>query len=290
MKIKKHVFVTGITGNQGSAIAKYLIEDGYKVTGLTRNANSKKALNWKNQGVIIVEGNLDKPLTYQSEMKGVDAIFFIQSLQNKNKEIQQGIRFIETVISNNIKHLVYTSVYGADLNTGIPHFDSKYEIEKHIMSSNINYTILRPASFFENYLIPQVANGIKKGTFVSPLNQTCKQQMISVDAIGKIATQVISNPEKYSSRTLTIATDEFQIGNLPNLFSEALNRPVKYKKLPGLIVRLVMGSNLHKMFKYLNENEFRVINNIQEVRDEFNIKSDFKNWVNKNFKPVINKG
>jgi len=290
MEIKKHIFVTGITGNQGSATARYLLDSGHEVTGLTRDSNSEKAMHWKNQGVTIVEGDLDDPSTYQSEMNGSDAIFLIQSLQSKNKEIRQGKQFIDTVISNEIKHLVYTSVYGADLNTGIPHFDSKYEIEKHIRSSKINYTILRPASFYENYLFPRVANSIKKGKFITPLNKTCKQQMISVDVIGKIAAQVISNPEKYSGRTLSIATDEIQIGNLPQLFSEAINRPVRYKKLPGFIVRLAMGNDLHKMFKYMNENEFSMIDNIQDVRDEFNIQVDFKYWVTQNFKPTIRKG
>jgi len=285
MENKKHIFVTGITGNQVSAVTRHLLDHGHKVIGLTRDANSEKAQHWKNQGVNIVEGNLNDSSTYQSEMNKSDAIYFVQSLQSKNREIQQGKQFIDTIISNGINHLVYASVLGADLNTGIPHFDSKYEIEKHIRSSNINYTILRPASFYENYLLPQVANRIKKGKYVSPLNKTCKQQMIGVDDIGKIAAQVISNPKKYSSKTLSIATDENQIGNVPQLFSEAINKPVKYKKLPGFIVRLAMGNDLHKMFKYMNQNDFCVINNVQDVRDEFSINGDFKNWVNQNFTP-----
>ncbi|MBT8384201.1 MAG: NmrA family NAD(P)-binding protein, partial [Bacteroidia bacterium] len=244
---------------------------------------------WKNRGVHIVEGDLDDPTAYQHEMNGLDAIFFFQSLQSKNKEIQQGKKFIDTVISNDIKHFVYSSVVGADLNTGIPHFDSKYEIENHIRSSKINYSILRPASFYDNYLFPQVANGIKKGKFITPLNKTCKQQIISVDSIGKIAAQVISNPKKYSGKILSIATDEIQIGNLPELFSEAIDRPVKYQKLPGIIVRLAMGKDLHKMFKYMNKNDFCVIDNIQDIRDEFKINVDFKNWVDQHFKPDINK-
>ena len=287
MENKKQIFVTGITGNQGSAVARHLIDSGHKVTGLTRNANSEKAEHWKNQGVRIVEGNLNDSNTYQSEMKKSDAVYFVQSLQGKNSEIQQGKKFIDMVTSNNIKHLVYSSVLGADLNTGVPHFDSKYELEKYLISSNINYTILRPASFYENYLFPRVANDIKDGKFVSPLKKTCKQQIIGVDDIGKIAAQVIISPENYLNRTLSIATDEIQIGNLPQLFSEAIKRPVQYKKLPGFIVRLAMGRDLYKMIKYMNQNNFCVINNVQDVRAEFSINSDFKNWVNENFTPEI---
>mgnify|MGYP001818876028 CR=1 FL=1 len=191
MENKKRIFVTGITGNQGSAVTRHLLDKGYEIVGLTRDKNSDKAQHWKNQGVTIVEGNLNDTSTYQAVMNETDAIYFVQSLQKKNSEIQQGRQFIDAIRSSDSKHLVYASVVGADLKTGIPHFDSKYEIEKHIISSNINYTILRPASFYENYLIPQVANSIRKGKFVSPLNKSCKQQLIGVDDIGKITAQVI---------------------------------------------------------------------------------------------------
>ena len=179
---------------------------------------------------------------------------------------------------------------GADLETSVPHFESKFELENYIKSKNLNYSILRPASFYENHLFPRVANDIKKGKYISPLNKMCNQQMIGVDDIGKIAATIFSNKEKYNHKTISIATDEWQIGKIPQVFSEAMNKPVSYKKLPGFITRLAMGKDLSKMFKYMNQNDFSVVNNIHEVRAEFNINGDFRSWVNKNFSPkTINK-
>lgn len=288
MEHKKLIFVTGITGKQGGAVARHLLEQGHGIIGLTRDANSEKANHWKNQGVQIVEGNLNDASAYLSELKKSDAIYFVQSLQKKHTEIHQGKQFIDTLQSNGIKHVVYASVLGADLNTGVPHFDSKNEIEKHLKSSNINYTIIRPASFYENYLMPQVANKIKKGTYMSPLNKNCTQQMIGVDDIGKITSQVILNPQNYSNKTLSVATDEYQIGNVPKLFSEAIQMPVTYRKLPRLIVRLAMGHDLYKMFEYMNHHDFCEVKNVQEVRDEFHITGDFRYWVNQNFTAHVN--
>lgn len=286
MENKIHVFVTGITGNQGGAVARHLIAGGHKVSGLTRDANAEKAQQWKNQGVAIIKGNLNDPTTYASAISNSDAIYLVQPLQGKANEIEQGKQFLDIVKSKGNKHLVYASVLGADLDTGIPHFESKYALEQYIKSSNIAHTILRPASFYENYLHPQVASGIKKGKFVSPLDKSCKQQMIGVDDIGKIAAQVFSNSEKYALKTLSIATDENEVGNAPQLFSKALGKPVAYKKLPGILVRLAMGKDLHKMFKYMNQNNFCVINNVQDVRDEFKITGDLTSWIEQNFTPA----
>jgi uncharacterized protein YbjT (DUF2867 family) len=284
MEKQKTIFITGITGNQGSAVAKYALNAGHGVIGLTRNANSEKAKQWKAKGVTLVEGDLSDPESYQAQLDKADAIFLVQVLQKKESEIKQGERFINAINPQNKPHLVYSSVLGADLNTGVPHFESKYELENYIHSKKLQHTILRPASFYENNLHPQVAKGIKKGKYVSPLNKDCKQQMIGTDDIGKIAAQVISDSAKYQDKTLSIATDEWQIGDVPQAFSEALNMPVNYKKLPGFITRLAMGKDLSRMFKYMNKNDFKVVENIQSVRDEFNIVGDFKSWANENFK------
>ena len=37
---------------------------------------------------------------------------------------------------------------GGGVATGIPHFESKREIEEHLKESGLRYTILRPAPFF----------------------------------------------------------------------------------------------------------------------------------------------
>ena len=293
MEHKKNIFITGITGitgNQGGAVAKHLLELNNSVFGLTRNANSEKAKQWKAQGITVVEGNINNPKTFQSYIDKADSVYLVQALQPKDKEIQQGKQFIDAIKPDSNTHLVYASVLGADLNTAVPHFESKFELENYIKSKNLNYTILRPASFYENYLIPQVAKNILKGKYISPLNKMCKQQMIGIDDIGKIAATVISNKEKYNNKTISIATDEWQIDKIPQVFSKAINKPVNYKKLPGFITRLAMGKDLSKMFKYMNQNDFCVINNIQDVRDEFNISGDFKSWIDKNFSPqTLNK-
>ena len=46
-----------------------------------------------------------------------------------------------------IQHLVYTSVGGAERKSGLPHFESKWQIEEHIRSLGLPATILRPVLF-----------------------------------------------------------------------------------------------------------------------------------------------
>ena len=284
MKSKGPVFITGITGNQGGAVAEQLIKKGYQIIGLTRNARSNKAQFLQKQGVKLIEGDLTNPKTYESELTQAETVFFVQALKDKTSEINEATQFINAVIHTDAKHFVYASVLGAQLDTGIPHFESKGHIEQLVKANTSNHTILRPASFYENYLYPQVYKGIKKGKFVSPLNKHCKQQMIGVSHIGKIVSQVIENREIYLGKTLEIATDQYDMAEVADIFSEVLKMKVTYKKLPGLLTRLFMGQQLYKMFNYMNKHEFCEVKNIKDLKEEFNIQSDFRDWVMNNFR------
>ena len=61
------------------------------------------------------------------------SFFLVQAFeQGAKSEIEQAKKIIDLACDKGVNHLVYSSVMGADLNTGIPHFDSKYVIEKYI--------------------------------------------------------------------------------------------------------------------------------------------------------------
>jgi uncharacterized protein YbjT (DUF2867 family) len=53
-----------------------------------------------------------------------------------------------------VPHVVYSSVSDADRATGVPHFDSKYEVEKYFQSLNVPWTVVAPVYFFGNPLFP----------------------------------------------------------------------------------------------------------------------------------------
>jgi uncharacterized protein YbjT (DUF2867 family) len=59
--------------------------------------------------------------------------------------------------------------HGVERNSGISHWESKWEIEQHIRKFNLPATILWPAGFMENYYVVQVEIGILKGKLMDPV-------------------------------------------------------------------------------------------------------------------------
>ena len=185
---------------------------------------------------------------------------------------------------NGVKHFLYSSVIGADVHTGIPHWESKFQIENHIKQIGLSYTIIRPASLFENLLIPQVKSRLLKGKLVFPVNKNKVQQYISAEDIGKISTTIFMNPEKYSNQTINLATEQLDGLQVTAIFSKIWNKPIGYQQLPGIITRLAMGKDLYKMFSWINKNDAVFVKDLDAFKKEFSGLMSLEEWIKNYFK------
>lgn len=150
----KTIFVTGSTGNQGGYVAKHLASAGFHVKALARNPNSTKAHSLHHANIEVVKGDLNDASTYKGYLKDAHGVFSMQTFEHGvDKEIKQGITLATLAKEARVKHFVYTSAIAADIITGVPHINSKLQIENFIKKIELPYTIIRPSSFFENFLI-----------------------------------------------------------------------------------------------------------------------------------------
>ncbi|MFI5132419.1 MAG: NmrA family NAD(P)-binding protein, partial [Chitinophagales bacterium] len=222
---------------------------------------------------------------YSHHLKGVDAVFCVSIfIKGVEKEIRQGINLANAAKENGIQYFLFSSVVGADMNTGIPHWESKAKIENHIKQIGLPYTIIRPSSLYDNFLLPQVKSRLLKGKLVAPLSKDTVQQFISAEDIGRISAAIFMNPQKYMSQTLSLAAEEMSQTQVAEKFSKAWGREVKFQKLPGFITRLVMGKDLYIMFNWVNNNDARFVKDISACKKEFPGMLSLEDWIRVHFK------
>src|SRR5882757_9881217 len=132
MATTARVLVTGATGSQGGAVAKLLLDHGHQVRAVTRQPDSPAAKALAARGVELVVGDLTDRPAMEAAARGVDAVFAMGTPYENGTavEIQQGVTLADAAKAAGA-FLVYSSVSNADQKTGVPHFDSKYEVEKH---------------------------------------------------------------------------------------------------------------------------------------------------------------
>ena len=171
MSAAKTILVTGATGAQGGATVNALLERGHNVIAVTRNPNSDAAKALSAKGVDVRQGDYTDPAAITRAAQEADSAFAVSTSfeVGASAEIDQGKTLVNALHAAGIGHIVFSSVGGADKNTGIAHFDGKYEIEKHLASLSTPSTVLAPVYFMENLLAPWGLPALKQGTFSAGL-------------------------------------------------------------------------------------------------------------------------
>jgi uncharacterized protein YbjT (DUF2867 family) len=282
---EKVILVVGATGRQGGATIHNLQGKGWELRALTRNPNSNQAKSLEKQGVDIVQGDMSVPNSLEKAMKDVYGVFSVQDFWNTGvkEEVQQGKNMADAAKKAGVQHFVYTSASGADRESGVDHFNSKLEIEEHIKNIGLQYTILRPVGFMENYHIPRIEKGIFKGKLAHPVVPDKKLQLIPTDDIGSFVAAAFEEPEKYLGQAIDIASDELTNSGIAEIFSRVMGKPVRFNKLPMLIVRLFMGKELYQMFRWINKVGYDVdIPALQKKYPEVKL-TKLENWLQDNW-------
>jgi uncharacterized protein YbjT (DUF2867 family) len=231
------VLVTGVTGKQGGAVARHLVEKGFAVRGMTRKPDSDAALAMAGLGVHIVQGDLNDLASLERAVEGAWGVFSVQAPAEAGVEgeVKQGIRLAQVARYQGVQRFVYTSVGSADRQTGIPHFESKWTIEQAIRGLDLpSYAILRPVFFMENLLTPWVCQG---DNLVLPLAPTTVLQMIAVDDIGRFGALAFERPDKLNRAEIDLAGDAVTMPQVAAVLSEALGRRIVYTRSPMEQVR-----------------------------------------------------
>src|SRR5262245_60594624 len=168
---RRIVLVTGATGRQGGSVIRHMHPKGWKLRALTRDPDSPAAQELVHKGIEVVKGDLENPVTLEPATRGVYGIYSVQDFWavGAKREVLQGKNLADAAKKAGVEHFVYSSVGGAERNSGIDHWESKWEIENHIRKLGLPATMLRPAAFMENYYIDQVEIGILKGRLMDPI-------------------------------------------------------------------------------------------------------------------------
>jgi uncharacterized protein YbjT (DUF2867 family) len=280
--INKTILVTGATGHQGGAVYHHL-RGKFPLRVLTRDFDDPKVRSLPGPGVELVRGDLEDLASLKRAMDGAQGVYSMQTSNDTDAEVRQGTNVVEAAVSQSIGHLVYSSVTGADLHTGVPHFESKGRIEQRIHASGIKHTILRPVFFMENWF--HWKDQILNGRLELPLRPETRMQMEAVDDIGAFVGLAFEHPGKWMGRTFEIAGDELSMTQIVQAFSRILGHEVKYVQLSWDEFSKRIDPAHFKMFHWFDEEAYRV--DISTVRRELPSLQTFEHWLQSTWRAKV---
>ncbi|MDR3687583.1 MAG: NmrA/HSCARG family protein [Coriobacteriia bacterium] len=223
----KTILVIGATGQQGGAATKHLLADGWRVRGLTRDADSLAARSLAAAGVELAIGDLLDRTSLDRAVDGVYGVFSVQNTRTAGAEgeLVEGKNIADVALAAGVQHFVYNSAV-ADPRATQPFMLAKPKIEAHIREIGLPATIWRPVTFMENYL--RQRDQILGGKLIWPLWPESMTFMIAVDDIGRFVALAFSAPDRFIGAEMAIGGDAMTMTQVAETFSRTLGTSVEY--------------------------------------------------------------
>ncbi len=215
--------VTGATGSLGRRIVRQLREDAQPVRAFVRL--SAKFSELEDRGAEIFIGDLKQE---RDIVKACREIKYIISSHGGNDALavdyRANIDLIDQAIANNVEHFVFVSVLGADRGYhDSATFKAKREVEKYLLNSGLNYTILRPSGFANN-LIPLAERFRDTGIYFSLGEQQNRSSIVSTDDLAKIAIACTKIEAAKNQIFAVGGPDILKREDIPRIFARLFNQ------------------------------------------------------------------
>ena len=261
------ILVTGATGTQGGAVARELLKRGYQVRGLTRDTQSEKSQALAALGVEMVQGDYDDVDSITAALDGAAGLFAVTLFWHGgyDAEVAQGKMLVDEALKAGIGHLVLTSVAGADAKSGIPHFESKWEVEKYLHKAALNWTIIRPVEFMDNW--GWSTDDFSQGRLVDPRQLESSHQWIAASDIGFFVGEAFEKPVDWIGVTQEIAGDQLTLGELQADLAEAYGQDFTHIQPTWEDFEAEIGEEITQMYRWFENKGYAV--DIEGLREQY---------------------
>lgn len=251
------ILVAGASSQPGRRLIPLLVERGYKVCALTRDACKLESV--RSSGIEVFEGDIRQLDTLFRACESAEAVVSSVTAvagggeNNVHTVDEAGIRaLMETAQKSGVKRFVFVSAYGAAQNHPVDFFQMKFAAEEYLKSLNMNYTILRPTAFMESWCArigAQVMNDQPVTIFGNGKNPI---GFISAEDVAKFILLALEDP-RLQNRTLTIGGPQnLMFDEVAATYERLLQNRVIRKHTPAWMLNL-----LRVWYQPLNETKSR---------------------------------
>ena len=259
------ILITGATGHIGKELIPELQALEQSIRVLVRDERKVAHLDPCIERAV---GDLKNPDSLNPAMRGVEKIFLVTF------ETQQDVNVIEAAKQAGVRHIVKLSTLEATehkIKVGKWH----YEREELIRASGLDWTFLRPGMFMSNS-IEWWAETIKgQGSVFFPGGKKGRVAPVDPREVAKVAAVALTQPGHSGQAYELTGSELFTIGEMVQVISLVLGKPIQYVDIPPIAAKLFMLRNgmdrtlvnaLMEMLASLRKNEGAIVTNtVQQV-------------------------
>jgi uncharacterized protein YbjT (DUF2867 family) len=257
MSEAKVIAVVGATGAQGGGLVRAILADpdgGFVARAITRDPGGEKAKPLADEGVEVVQADLDDEASLARAFAGAHGVFCVTNFWehfSADKEIDQARNQARAAKTAGVRHAIWSSLEDTrrfvtddrmpnlQEKYKVPHFDAKEVAEGVFREVGVPTTVLRTAFYWENFVYfglgPQRGeDGVLAITF--PLGSARMPSMAAED-IGKIAYGIFKRGDELIGQTISVAGDHPTGAEFAQKLGAAIGEEVRYNDVDPDVYR-----------------------------------------------------
>ena len=245
-KAAKVILITAACGNQGKWLVPRLVKAGHRVRACVRTEASGEWLRAQGVAEALV-GDLADEAFIARAMQGVRRVYYVgPTLHPAERAI--GCAVVDAARQAGVGHFVFSSVLHA-ITTDLIQHEIKRDVEEHLLSSRLEFTILQPA----NYMLPfRLIPVFEEGVFRLSWSLDRWQSMVDLDDIAHVAALVLGESERHAGATYElVGPGRFTAHDIGRVLSTVLQRYIRVEQIDAAIfVRARFSESDPATFEY----------------------------------------
>ncbi|MCZ4098703.1 NAD(P)H-binding protein [Streptomyces sp. So13.3] len=238
--------MTAANGNQGKLLNPRLLAVGLALRACVRSDASARVL--RAAGVTdVVVGDLADHEVLTRAMRGVEKVYYVGPALHPD-ERQMGFAAIDAARAAGVRHFVLSSALHAIVTDLVQH-EIKRDLEEHLISSGMEFTILQPANYMLRH---RLTPAFERGVFVLSWALERYQSMVDVDDVAEVAATVLTDSAPHAGATYElVAPGRYTAYDLANAVAQVTGRDITAERIdPEDFLKAALGTDDPTRFPY----------------------------------------
>ena len=220
------ILVTAANGNQGKLLTAKLLTARQPVRACVRSESSAQELRAAGVSDVIV-GDITEPEVLARAIRGVDKVYHVGPTVHP-REREMGFAMVDAARAEGVKHFVFSSVLHA-ITTDLVQHEIKRDVEEHLLSSGLEFTILQPS----NYMLPLKLRPVfEAGVFRLSWSLDRRQSLVDIGDVTDVALKVLVDSDRHVGATYElVGPGRYNAHDLGRIISGVLGRTIRVEEI-----------------------------------------------------------
>ncbi len=246
------VFVTGGTGYVGVAVVRRLFVYGHEVYVLQREETARPL---RVSGVHVVQGNLFTPDNWLTRLQECDAVIHLVGIIReapRNGVTMERIHvrgtrcIVDAAQSAGVSRFLHMSALGARDGAASAYHKSKWDAERIVQSSSLNFTIFRPSVIYGDggpgpNFIGLLTQLIKTAPFVPIIGDGhFELQPVAIETVSEALVTALDRPVAFHKTYEIGGPERIAYRDILQHVALALNKPLRTVSVPVFAMKALI--------------------------------------------------